>query len=171
MEYLLIVDYGSDAERKRIDYTIERWGDRAEISKPKGTAIVFKGAGIDEFLEDLYSRLEGDRKKIGVYRMEEYRPEVEEKTRRLRYESKEEIEVLEKFLSYLMSKINAGYHYTSGNMKKYSVTTKKGQASVEITLKGNETTDVLITVLGYGEVVEFLAGKINEEMEVFLGDD
>jgi len=171
MEYLLVVDYGSDAERKRIDYAIERWGDRAEISKPKGMAIVFKGANIDEFLEDLYSRLDGDRRTIEVYRMEEYHPEVEEKTKRLRYESKETVDVLEKFLSYLMSKINAGYDYRSGSTKKYSVTTKQGQASVEITLKSNETTDVLITVMGYGEVVEFLARKIDEEMEVFLGDD
>lgn len=171
MEYLLVVDYGSDAERKRIDYAIERWGGRAEISKPKGTAMVFKGANIDDFLEDLYSRIEGDRRKVEVYRMEEYHPEVEEKIRRLRYESKEEIEVLEKFLSYLMSKINAGYDYRTGDTKKYFANTKKGQASIEITLKGNGTTDVLITILGYGEIVEFLAGKINEEMEVFLGGD
>jgi len=171
MGYLLIVDYESDAERKRIDYAIERWGDRAEISKPKGTAMVFKGTDIDEFLEDLYSRIEGDRRKVEVYRMEEYHPEIEEKTRRLRYESKEEIEVLEKFLSYLMSKINAGYDYKTGNTKKYFVTTKKGQASIEITLKGNGTTDVLISILGYGEIVEVLAEKISAEMEVFLGDD
>jgi hypothetical protein len=146
-------------------------GGRAEISKPKGTAMVFKGANIDDFLEDLYSRIEGDRRKVEVYRMEEYHPEVEEKIRRLRYESKEEIEVLEKFLSYLMSKINAGYDYRTGDTKKYFANTKKGQASIEITLKGNGTTDVLITILGYGEIVEFLAGKINEEMEVFLGGD
>ena len=169
MEYLLIVDYESDAERKRIDYAIERWGDRAEIFKPKGTAMIFRGAKIDEFLEDLYSRLEGDRRKVGVYRMEEYHPEVEEKTIRLRYECKEEVEVLEKFLSYLMSKVNAGYDYRTGNTKKYFVTTKKGQASIEITLKNNETTDLLITVLGYGDVVEFLARRIGEEMNVFLG--
>jgi len=171
MEYLLIADYGSDAERKRIDYAIERWGDRAEISKPKGTAIIFKGSNIDEFLEDLYSRLEGDSKKIVVYRMEEYHPEVEEKTRTLRYEGKEDLDVLDRFLSYLMSKVNASYDYASGNVKKYSVTTKKGQASIEITLKGNGTTNVLIAVRGYGEVVEFVAGKIDEEMKVFLGED
>lgn len=171
MEYLLIVDYESDAERKRIDYAMERWGDRAEISKPKGTAMVFKGANIDEFLEDLYSRLEGDRRKVGVYRMEEYHPEVEEKMRRLRYESRVEIEALEKFLSYLMSKVNAGYGYRTGNTKKYIVTTKKGQASIEITLKDNGHTNVLITIQGYGEIVELLAEKIDGEMEVFLGDD
>ncbi|KAF5028979.1 hypothetical protein DSECCO2_653400 [anaerobic digester metagenome] len=70
-----------------------------------------------------------------------------------------------------MSKINAGYDYKTGNTKKYFVTTKKGQASIEITLKGNGTTDVLISILGYGEIVEFLAEKISKEMEVFLGDD
>lgn len=171
MEYLLIADYGSDAERKRIDYTIERWGDRAEISKPKGTAIIFKGPDIDEFLEDLYSRLEGDEKKIGAYRLEEYHPEVEEKTRTLQYESTGDVDVLDRFLSYLMSKVNAGYDYASGNVKKYSTTTKKGQASIEITLKGNGTTMVLIAVRGYGEAVDFVAGKIDEEMKVFLGED
>jgi hypothetical protein len=171
MEYLLVVDYESDAERKRIDYAMERWGDRAEITKPKGTAMIFKGANIDEFLEDLYSRLEGDRRKVGVYRMEEYHPDVEEKTRRLHYESRVELEALERFLSYLMSKVNAGYGYRTGNTKKYIVATKKGQASIEITLKNNGNATVLITIQGYGEVVELLAETIDCEMEVFLGDD
>ena len=168
MEYLLIVDYGSDAERKRIDYTIERWGGRAEVSKPKGTAIIFEGPMIDEFLEDLYSRIEGDKEKIAVYRIEDYHPEVEERVRRLRYESNEDLDVIEKFLTYLMSRIGAGYEYTSGGVKYYSISTKKGQAFIEIALKSGAATMVTITVRGYGEVVDFLANKINEEMGVFL---
>ena len=67
--------------------------------------------------------------------------------------------------------VNAGYGYRTGNTKKYIVTTKKGQASIEITLKGNGNTTVLITILGYGEIVEILAEKIDSEMDVFLGDD
>ena len=50
--------YESDTERKRIDYAIERWKEKTDIVKPKGTTIIFKGANIDKFLDDLYSRIE-----------------------------------------------------------------------------------------------------------------
>ena len=36
MEYLIVVDYHSDAERKRIDATIDRWRSKKDISKEKG---------------------------------------------------------------------------------------------------------------------------------------
>ena len=41
--FLLILDYETDAERKRIDYAIERWQNKLKISKPKGTIIVIDG--------------------------------------------------------------------------------------------------------------------------------
>ena len=41
--FLLILDYVSDAERKRIDYAIERWQRKLKIKKPKGTMIVLDG--------------------------------------------------------------------------------------------------------------------------------
>jgi len=67
--YMLVLDYESDAERKRIDYAIERWQNKLKISKPKGTIIIIDGRQdkIDEFVEDLCSRLEGSEKKVRIH--------------------------------------------------------------------------------------------------------
>ena len=53
--FLLILDYESDAERKRIDYAIERWQSKLKISKPKGTIIVLDGK--QEIIDDICSSL------------------------------------------------------------------------------------------------------------------
>jgi len=65
MEYLIVVDYHSDAERKRIDATIDRWRSKKDISKEKGVVIRLEGEDNDDFLQDLYSRLERGGKASG----------------------------------------------------------------------------------------------------------
>ena len=41
--YMLIVRYESDAERKRLDYAIERWENKIKVEKPKGAVILVEG--------------------------------------------------------------------------------------------------------------------------------
>ncbi|MEA2014401.1 MAG: hypothetical protein U9N38_03740 [Thermodesulfobacteriota bacterium] len=169
MECLLIVDYRSDAERKRIDYAIERWGDKAEIKKPRGATILFKGSNIDEFTEDLYSRLDIEEDRVEIYGIERYSPDIEKQVKKLIYESGEESGVIEKFIIYIMNKINASYEYSTDITKCYTAYTKKGQANIEILLKRNELTRAVISVSGYGDAVDFVADRIDDEMKVFLG--
>jgi len=169
MECLLILNYRSDAERKRIDYAIERWGGKAEIRKPRGAIILFKGSNIDEFTEDLYSRLDIEEDRVEIYKIERYSPEIEKQVRKLSYESEEDLGVIEKFITYIMNKINASYEYSTDMAKCYTAYTKKGQATIEILLKRNELTRAVISVSGYGDAVDFVAGRIDDEMKVFLG--
>jgi Fe2+ transport system protein B len=170
--YLLILDYESDAERKRIDYAIERWQHKLKISKPKGTIIVIDGKQdrIDEFVEDLCSRLEKSEEKVKIHNISSYSPDIEKNIKKITYQTKEQREFLEKFIDYLMAKLSASYEYSSKIGKIYKVYTKKGQAKVEIILQNKETgTDVHIAIDGYGEVVDFISVKIDNEMSMFLG--
>ncbi|MCQ1534469.1 hypothetical protein FTO70_01895 [Methanosarcina sp. KYL-1] len=177
MEYLFTIDYGSDAERKRIDYTVERWGERAKIKKPKGAVLLFEGPDVDEFIEDLYSRLDIDAGKVEVYRVEPYEPAVEKQSRKLVYESSERFEALQSFLNYLMSKLGASFEYSTENASHYTVYTKKGQAQLEIRWLGcacggeddGRVLRFVVSVEGYGNVVDFIADKLDEEMRIFLG--
>ncbi|RLI82000.1 hypothetical protein DRP04_04930 [Archaeoglobales archaeon] len=176
MEYLLILNYESDAERKRIDYTIERWRNRVSIRKPKGAVVVLKGSESEfsDFIEDLFSRLElepneSPEGKVEVYLLEKYKPVVEKKVRRLSYESTESLEIVRKFLDYLMAKLNASYEYSSGISKVYTAYTKKGQARIDVRIEKGEVTKITILIEGYGEVVDFLAGKVDYEIKTFLG--
>lgn len=177
MEYLFTIDYGSDAERKRIDYTVERWSDRAKIKKPKGSVLLFEGSDVDEFIEDLYSRLDTDAGKVEVYTVEPYEPAVEKQNRKLVYESSERFEAVQSFLNYLMSKFGASFEYSTDNASYYTAYTKKGQAQLEIRWIGctceNEEEErnlrFVVSVEGYGNVVDFIADRLDEEMSIFLG--
>lgn len=170
MGFLLILDYQSDAERKRIDYAIERWAEATQIRKPKGSVLLFEGENLEEFLEDLFSRLETGRERVKVYSLSEYVPEIGKKVQKLSYESKEPIEFIQKFLNYLMSKINASYDYSSGPIKSFTAYTKKGQVKINTKLERDIKTKVVIKIEGYGEAVDFIAKKMDDEMRVFLGE-
>jgi len=170
--FLLILDYETDAERKRIDYAIERWQNKLNISKPKGTIIVIDGKQerIDEFVEDLSSRLEKSEEKVKVSKISTYSPEIEKNVKTVAYQTTEQRDFLEKFIDYLMAKLSASYEYSSKIGKIYKVYTKKGQAKLEIILQDKDTgTDVNIAIDGYGEVVDFISVKIDNEMNTFLG--
>lgn len=171
MNYLIVVDYQSDAERKRIDYAIERWKDKANIHKPKGTVIHFDNGNIDEFLDDLYSRLSIGEGSVYVFAGDAYSPEITEQTMHLKYSSSMESAAIDKFLNYIMNKLGASFEGTKQGIKSYTAYTKKGQAGIDVALTAGDNTAVLVIVRGYGEVVSFIAGRIDKELKVFLGDD
>ena len=173
---MLILSYESDAERKRIDYAIERWRTKLRINKPKGTVIILDSneEEFNKFIEDLFSRieLEPDKKpesKVEIYRIERITPEVEKRKKMLCYEADENVETIWKFLNYLMAKINASYEYSIESAKIYTAYTKKGQARIEIRVEKRERVKITVIIEGYGGVVDFLARKMNEEIKTFLG--
>ncbi|RLI80700.1 hypothetical protein DRP04_07815 [Archaeoglobales archaeon] len=174
MKYILVINYGSDAERKRIDYAVERWSGRIKAAKPRGTVLIVEASEeVNAFLEDLHSRLEVDERskdeKIQVYKAEIVRPRVEVRRKDISYETREDAASVEKFARYLISKLGGSYEYSAGPFKVYAAYTKKGHAKIGVSIKGNEKTKIRIFVEGYGEVVDFIAKRIDEEFRIFLG--
>jgi hypothetical protein len=171
MDYLIVVDYQSDAERKRIDYAIERWKDKGKIHKPKGTVIHYAGDDVDEFLDDLYSRLSVGAGSVHIFAGDTYSPDINEQTTQLKYTTTMDSAAVENFLKYIMNKLGASFEGTKQGIKSYTAYTKKGQAGIDVALTAGDNTAVLVIVRGYGEVVSFIAGRIDKELKVFLGDD
>lgn len=171
MDYLIIVDYQSDAERKRIDYAIERWKDRGVLHKPKGTILHYSGEQIDEFLDDIYSRLGMGKEAVHVFAGDLYSPAVTEQTKHLEYSTKMETVILGKFLNYIMNKLGASFEGNQGNIRCYTAYTKKGQVGIDISMREKEKTELLITLRGYGDVVSFIAERIDKELKVFLEEE
>lgn len=170
MEYLVFVDYLSDAERKRIDYAIEKWRDRAEVSKQKGMAIRFKDGDIDDFLDHLCSRLGLGRDQITVFDSKLVEPEVKAQQETLKYRSTDRKDVIEKFLSYVLSKINAQYEFFQNGVARYNVSTKKGQARIDVRVTENPGgCETVIQISGYGNVTKFIRDRLDEELQMFLG--
>jgi len=169
--YLIIIDYSSDAERKRIDYAIERWKNNVTITKPKGTIITIDGDNkkIDEFIEDISARVKNPEKKVKINKIINYVPNVEKNTKKISFSSKEPKEYVERFIDYLMSKLNASYEYNNDIGKVYKIYTKKGQARLDIALIDKmDTLNIDFYIDGYGNVVDFISDKIDNEMNLFL---
>ena len=172
MGYMIVVDYQSDAERKRIDYAIERWKERVDLSKPKGTIIYYNGEEVDDFLDDLYSRLSVGKEGVHVFVGDPYSSTITEQTKHLTYSTEMDVLSVERFLNYILNKLGASFEGQHDGLKNYTAYTKKGQVGVDISLDTDEEkTQILIFIRGYGEVVSFVQGRIDKELRVFLGGD
>ncbi len=171
--YVVFVNYGSDAERKRIEYLLSKWSSRVAVKRPRGLTAVLSidEKGMKEFLRELLSRLEGDPKeKVKVLRGVEVTPSVKTIERELNYTVKDSLNVVEKFVEYLMLKLNATPYGRDALGTIYEVYTRKGKVTVRVVV--SETRDgcsVKFKVSGYGEAVDFLAGKIDDEFRLFAG--
>lgn len=166
MKYLIVIDYDRDTERKRIDYLIEKWSQRANIEKIKKIGLLVDIDNVDEFISDIISRLETNpEEKVKIYEVREVKKYVPLKKISLSYKitNKEEVE---SFLNYLMAKLGASYQCSIGNVKRYDVYTKKGRCSISVGLH----RDLLIfDIEGYGEGVDLIKNKIDNDMRLFIG--
>jgi len=172
MQHLLILDYRTDAERKRIDYTIEKWSAKKDVAvtKPKGVVVLFEGKDLPEFVEDVYSRMESGASPPKIYAVKESAPAIDKKARRLSYATERSAEIVENFVNYLLAKQGAAFEYTGGGRKVYAARTRKGVVRIAVAIEaGKEEVRCLIAVEGYGEAADFVATRIDEEMNVFLG--
>jgi hypothetical protein len=171
MQHLLILDYRSDAERKRIDYMIEKWSGKADlsISKPKGVIILFEGENLEEFLEDIYSRIDAGANPPQIYSLEESRPAVEKRVRLLTFTTNQSVDTVQNFINYLLAKQNAAFEYSDGTRKIYAARTRKGHVQIMVNIEGEKEVRCHISIEGYGDVVDFVAGRIEDEMNIFLG--
>ncbi|WP_292460405.1 hypothetical protein [Methanothermococcus sp.] len=170
MSNLIVVDYDKDAERKRIDYLIERWSNKGNIEKIRKMAIIADIDNIDDFVEDIMSRLEGNpEEKVRIYEIKELKKTISSKKTTLNYEITDKKEVIESFLKYLMIKLGASYECSINNTKKYEVYTKKGNCSISIKLKeNNEKLIINFEIEGYGESVDLIKNRIDNDMKLFI---
>ena len=170
MEYILFVDYHSDAERKRIDATIERWKNQKKLRKEKGVVIRISDNNIEEFLHDLYARLDQGTESVRMYSAQECVPEVDEISKLLHYETEMENESVRQFLRYVLNKLNASRDGVRDGVESYTAYTRKGQATIGLLWSDHSgKTKLTLIVSGFGDVVSFVAGRIDEELGVFLG--
>ncbi len=170
MGYILFVGYESDAERKRIDYLLDRWAEKAVIKKPRGMVFYIETDAPQEFLKELFSKLEGNiDEKVEVYEAKKVQKNVETRRRSLSYTIPEEKKIVEKFIEYLLSKLNASHYRSNAIAKTYSVYTRKGRATIKVVTRGNEKSHVVFEIEGFGEAVDYLAERIDEELKLFAG--
>ncbi len=163
--HLVIARYSSDPERKRIEYILDKWKERLRITKPEGIISLIDGEELDEFVEDLYSRT--SRSNISLYRIEKEAVDIQKGESEIRMRLDEKKETLEKLIGFVMAKQKAVLKHERRDPleKTYDITTKKGKAQVSVALRDDgRYVDMRVRITGYGEVVEFLSGRLDEEL-------
>ena len=166
MEYLIVVDYHSDAERKRIDATIDRWRSKKDISKEKGVVIRLEGEDNDDFLQDLYSRLERGREGVRYTRGEA--GSCSERSRSPCITRRPDKATVKQFLRYILNKLNSSHEGTRNKVESYTAYTRKGQASIGLLWAETAERRLTVVISGFGDVVSFVSGRIDKELTAFL---
>lgn len=173
--YLITIKYNSDAERKRLEYVFEKWSDRLKINKPDGLVAIIEESGdqplVEAFVQDLLSR--SSKAKSGnfsMYNIEQHELEIEKQERQLSLELHEKRETVEKILNFIMARQKAIYKPVSDLpfIKIYEITSKKGMAEISVTIREkNDIVNLHLKISGYGEVVDFIYNKLNDELKYF----
>ncbi len=153
--YLIVAKYTDDAERKRIDYAIDRW--------KAVTPILFKGENVEDFVEDLYSRL--SREAVSVYSLNDVSFEIEKEELSIETALEGDLGTIRKFLGFIMAK-QKGVLITETEFERtYEVSTRKGKANVAINLTDGGRVRILIS--GYGDALGLIREKIESEIRYF----
>ncbi|MEM0315796.1 MAG: hypothetical protein QW763_01225 [Archaeoglobaceae archaeon] len=162
--HLVCVDYKDEAERKRIEYTIEKWKESSGIEKLKGIAF-FVERNLYGLLNELMSKMNPESiEKLRVYSLiEEKTPEVEIKTVSFEIRSMESPEITKKLLEIVMAKNNA--RILPGTDRYFSLT-RKGRVEIEISENGDKLS---FRITGNAEAVERFSERLKKDLEFFLG--
>ena len=161
--YLIVAKYTDDAERKRIDYAIERWKTVAGVEKPDGVPILFKDEKVKDFVEDLYSRL--SRENVSVYSLNDVSFEIEKEELSIETTLEGDLETIRKFLGFIMAKLRGVLITETESERIYEVSTRKGKADVSINLSAGGRVRILIS--GYGDALGLIREKIESEIRYF----
>ncbi|MGB5925586.1 MAG: hypothetical protein WBH01_05770 [Dehalococcoidia bacterium] len=166
--YLIRAKYGSDPERKRIEYIFEKWRSKMNITKPEGITVIADTEDVEEMILELFTRAER-KDNITFYRMDEVQLDVERSEKRIRLRLEEKREIVERLLDFIMARQRAilKMELVKPFQKIYEVHSKKGKAEITVGLHETETgVDLSINISGYGEAVGLLYRKLNDEFKL-----
>lgn len=165
--HLIIAKYDSDPERKRIEYALEKWREKLDISKPTGLVAIVDGADVEGLVEELYSRTK--KENVTLYHIEKVHLDIAEVEKEIRLKLGEKKETAERLLDFIMAgqKAILKFELAQPREKVYEVYTKKGKAQILVSLRSGETgVNLRLRISGYGEAVDLLCRKLEEQLRL-----
>lgn len=164
--YLLHIEYSDDAERKRIEYVLEKWEKSVGIEKLKGMTLLIQRK-IPEFLEELAWKMNPKSlEKMKIYSLVEEIPSAfEKRTTSFEIETSEKPEIARRLFELVMSRNNA--KLLPGETNKYFLLTRKGRVEIEVSENGNKFS---FRITGSAEAVEKFSDRLKKDLKFFLGD-
>lgn len=157
-QYLFVVSYEDDKERKRVEYLFDNVDGTAH--KPDGLVRLAEGIDHEDVYADLVSKVPSDA--VSAYRLEPVDADVEPESIVVEEEVATAPDAVESFVEYVLSKKKAVL--TAASRNEYEVYTKKGRAEVSYELSSGPPTTVRLRVTGYPPAPSFLADFFREEL-------
>lgn len=157
-QFLFVVEYDSDAERKRVEYLFEN--ANGEVQSLEGLARIATGIDHEEIYEQLVSKVPD--KQVQAYRLEPIDVSAEPERTKIEETVSATPETVEPFVEYMLSKKKAVLQSSTRN--EYEVYTKKGRAEISYDLDGDDETTVRIEIEGYPPAPSFLAEFFETEL-------
>ncbi len=162
-EYLFIVTYEDDSERKRVEYLFNNWAE-GTIEHPDGLVRLAEGVDHEQIYEQLVTKVPEDQ--ISTYAVEPVETDVE--PTRLTVEQKIDApeSTVKSFVEYVLSKRKAVLQDSERN--EYEVYSKKGRAHLRYTLsESSGETTVRLVIEGYQPAPSFLSNFFEQELTEF----
>ena len=168
--YLIVVRYGSEAERKRLEYLLDKWRGSLRVSRPSG-AVLFVDAGAEQvsaFLEELYSRI--PRERIVVYRLEEAGLRLEPFVLEGAVRVGVGVEEAWGIVGLVFARLRGVLLSEVAGERVYSVSGKGGVCRVKVSVVPSGSGSLLrFVVEGYGEVVARVYDRLLRELS-YVGE-
>lgn len=158
-EFLFVVDYDSDAERKRVEYLFEN--AEGDVESLEGLSRLASGVDQAELYEQLVSKVPEEQ--VSAYRLEPLDVSAEPEQTTVEQHVGADPDTVETFVEYMLSKKKAVLQ--SGARNEYEVYTKKGRAEISYELEPADAgTAVRIRIEGYPPAPDFLAEFFETEL-------
>lgn len=157
--FLFVVEYESDAERKRVEYLFDNLD--GEVSTLEGLTRITEGVDQNDVYERLVSKVPEDQ--VSAFRLEPLDVDAEPERTTVEKTVNASPDAVEGFVEYMFSKKKAVLQSAARN--EYEVYTKKGRADVAYELQEEPTgTTVRIRIEGYPPAPGFLADFFETEL-------
>ena len=169
-EYLVALDYQSDAERKRVEYLLNNRDD-ITVNKIRGLARIVKvdEDNLEAFYEDLSAKVDGI-DHLRVNELSDVDVVPDENHERISIETDSPADQVEWAFETIKRKRDATVEDsgagTDTTYKQYVATTQSGTVrySYEVSAGPSGDTHVDVHVWGYGDAPEVLRSFIEEEL-------
>lgn len=164
-EYLVVVDYEDERERKRAEYLLDNW-DEGSVDTLDGMARTVKGVDIDELYDQLAAKVPEE--ELSTYEL----TRVDTEATRVQETIDEtfddiDAERVEWAMESIMKKRKAvDQGTTSDDDSLWAVYTKKGRAEIQYDIReqGSSAVELHVVIDGFGEAPAFLRDFIQEEI-------
>ncbi len=165
---MIIVPYETEAERKRLEYVLEKYSHELRLVKPRGSVILVDGRDNDELklLDELIARLGSE--KVVAYRVA---GPIEKDPETVRITFTLPIPPAEAWgaLTAVMSRLRGALISRTGSERTYSLSVRGARATVRVSLSEHGKGSRGVAVFeGYGGRLPRLADRFCGEIR-FLG--